>query len=268
MSCIESSLIDFIAESNNRNVALWKNQKQPSLRFGREYLGISWMNELGWCEYKFECENAPFDSDLFQGVPQKIVSREIEHIQQTQNKKDAGTMLHGGIATDIAVAGKRPEINLSIFYNNVLLRGRIDFPVIMGTTVNVVDWKTGDSPYRGDPWNGDVLQVLAYCFALRTLFDSDCRFSALRIRGTIAYTKDGSRYTVDYDDDRSVVRPGFSQFRQWSKYTPSTLAEDKLFRLWTYWMGFRDAVPSSMDSKHRACEYRSFCPYSPYRVVV
>ena len=241
------------------------------LRFGRDHLGISDLNELSYCEYKFEIqygEGMPIPEEVIAALPESSVRKgELQHLKQSHAAEEAGDAAHGDIALSLAGKGKRSEVRVSAPFCGVLLLGCMDFPSLENGSVHIVDWKTGRVPKPGDAWAGDVLQVLGYCYVMRYILDQSPVFRSIPITGSLCYTQRNQWHSIPYDSTESVVRAGFTQYRVWSEYTPSGLIEDKLSRLWMYFVGEQDAVPSGFDGKHAGCEYRSVCKYSPYRVI-
>lgn len=262
----------------NRDIRDDETLRGGGLRFGKDYMAVGWLNTLGYCEYKFEFmreEGVPLDVAVA-SLPDGIRDEALLHLESREVAQDLGTAEHASIASELLGVGEHSEIEVSCPYVGlrsngepcaVPILGRIDAPLVRNGKLCVVDWKTGDAPSRNDPWNGDVLQVLGYCYVLRYILDLSPTFAGLPLVGVIHYTQTGQRFSVDYDSRQSVVRSGFSQFRLWSDFTPSSLVDSKLLRLWSYWAGSRDADPPyerNRENKCRGCEYKHVCGMSPF----
>jgi len=247
------------------------------LRFGKDYLAVGWLNTLAYCEYKFEFmreEGIPL-AVAVAALPDDVRGEAVAYLESREVAQELGTIKHESIADVLSSSGEQSELEVAAPYVGlggngepcaVPILGRIDAPLVQDGKLCVIDWKTGDAPGRNDPWNGDVLQVLGYCYVLRYILDASPDFRGLPLVGVIHYTQTGQRYSVDYDSRQSVVRSGFSQFRLWSDFTPSGLVENKLLRLWSYWSGSREAAPPyerNRESKCQGCEYRYVCGMSP-----
>jgi CRISPR/Cas system-associated exonuclease Cas4 (RecB family) len=248
------------------------------LRFGKDYLAVGWLNTLGYCEYKFEFmreEGVPLDVAIA-SLPDEVREDAQLHLANKEADMDDGVGKHERVANSLVGADERSELEVSAPYVGltcsgdacaVPILGRVDALEVGDGGLRVIDWKTGDAPKRNDPWNGDVLQVLGYCYVLRYMLDLSPTFKDLPLTGIICYTQTGQRFSVDYDSRQSVVRTGFSQFRLWSDFTPSGLVRDKLLRLWSYWSGCRDAAPPyehNREGKCQGCEYKHVCEMSPF----
>lgn len=246
------------------------------LRFGLRCLGVSWLNDMGYCEYKFEHMfggGVPVDVALSRLPPSDDRDVALLNLARLRLRQENGVKSHDDLASLAVARGRRPEFQVAASYCGCALLGCMDLPFVVGSSLCVVDWKTGDPPWRGDPWNGDVLQLLGYCYIVRYALDRHPVFNGLSVVGTLVYTRNNSHYSVDFDSSGSVVRDGFTKLQAWSEFTPSGLADDKIGRLWLYFVGAQEAVPASscLDGKlvkAKGCEFSACCIHSPMRVLL
>jgi len=267
------SIFDYLqgVDQENRDNKLLRD---ASLRFGYDYLAAGWLHDMGFCECKFDFMNKSGIGivDAIESLPESERALAREVYAASEKGKSCGLDIHENLSIMEDVMEER-EFSVSCPYVGVMSDGSVGSAVLLGRVdvlrvehgkLWVVDWKTGDAPKRNDPWNGDVMQVLAYCYILDDML-SDSAFSKVSINGVIHYTQTGQEYSVDFRLRQSVVRPGFSNFRMWSDFTPKGLADSKLLRLWTYWTNQRESDPPMSNNriaKCRTCEYSHFCSHS------
>lgn len=270
---VEQELLDHI-QSVDSQVRGDPSLRLALSRFGNMGIGVSWLNDVGYCEYKLEFslrrDGVPVAAvvDSLPSSPER--DTEIRNLEQANRRMSSGTQEHEEIANRLEQAGRRSEVSVSAPFLGTTLLGRMDLPSISDGAVYVVDWKTGAVPKPGDAWAGDVLQILGYCYVMRYIMDLSPVFCGYPLVGCLYYTRAKQTHAIDYDSPDSVVRPGFCQFRVWSDCSPAELAEEKLMRLWMYLTGGQEAVPAgactrgNRDGKSKNCEYRAVCVHSPY----
>jgi CRISPR/Cas system-associated exonuclease Cas4 (RecB family) len=239
---------------------------QRNLRFGYSSVGVSTIAGQFYCEFKVENE-VKFGEILTEAkeegtvlhdelIPTKPITKK-EFVKLVSKKEPSYAILRvWGVLSDIRLLGKPDHIIWS--------EQKPKWLVELKTTAN------------GDPtslWPDQVSQTLIYGALLEKMgFNcSELRLALVRLKSKELSEREKRKWIVAVSKALEAKKASELEAKYPGRIAVHYLnhdinaAEARVREMREYWLGQREAVPSSSINRCRACEYHSVCEKSLYK---
>lgn len=196
-------------------------------------VGASWLQSLGYCEYKFYLHKV-------KGIELKITKKIQEGTDIHETKEQEFIKEATPTTWKEFLQSKEPTITKEADFDkqigDIILLGKIDEIAVDKEKIQIID----DKP-RAFPYDATKLQIYAYCYLFNEKFKEQPKpiFATLR----------------DRDTNKIVWQQKFSKTEEEHFF-------QKFHRMRSILFQKEDPVPTKNPNKCRACQFKDSCEFS------